>query len=362
MKIHCIIMAGGRGTRFWPESRNKRPKQLIALAGTKTLLEETIERVLPICPASNIHIVTGKDIKGMVEQIASVYKGINIIAEPKGRNTAPCIGYMASRISFFSSPEDIMVVLPSDHLVKDKTKFLETIEAAVKAAAEYNKLVTIGIKPSSPHTGYGYIQTGEKIKAEKNNINIHNVKTFKEKPSIEKAKQFLESGDYLWNAGMFIVKAGTMLSEIKKHMPELYKGIGEIAQHFGKKDEWDVFNEKFAVLPSESIDFGVIEKLPETLTIPADFGWNDLGSWNSLYDVSDKKEFGISNVEKVICIDSRDVVVNCSDKKKLIALLDVQDLIIIDTDDVLLVANRKDDQRVKEIVEKLKGEKLDEHL
>ncbi|MCX6111976.1 MAG: mannose-1-phosphate guanylyltransferase [Proteobacteria bacterium] len=315
MKIHGVIMAGGRGTRFWPESRTKRPKQLIALTGPKALLEETIERILPICSASNIHIVTGKDIKDKVKKLISRHKGINLIAEPKGRNTAPCIGYMASRISYFSSPEDVMVVLPSDHMVKNRKKFVETILAGVEAASKHNTVVTIGITPSSPNTGYGYIQMGKKIKSIKEGINLHHVKSFKEKPNIETAKEFLESGEYLWNAGMFIVKAGVIFSEIKKHMPELHKGLLEIGKHFGKKDEWAVFDKKFAILPSESIDFGIIEKLSTTLT-----------------------------------------------GKKLIALLDVNDLIIIDTDDVLLIADKKSDQKIKEIVEKLKEKKLDEYL
>jgi mannose-1-phosphate guanylyltransferase len=355
-------MAGGRGTRFWPESRNKRPKQLIALTGTKTLLEDTVQRVLPICSLSNIHIVTGVDIKDKVEKLTSSHKGINIIAEPKGRNTAPCIGYMASRISFFSSPDDVMVVLPSDHLIKDEAKFLKTISAGVDAALEHNTVVTIGIKPSSPHTGYGYIQAGEKLKTGKDGISIHSVKSFKEKPTLEKAKQFIQNGDYLWNAGIFIVKAGVILAEIKKHMPKLHDGIQDIAKHFGKKDELSAFNEKFTALPAESIDIGIIEKLPNTITIPADFGWNDLGSWNSLYDIKDKKEFGTSNTEAVVSIGSNNVIVNTCDPKKLVALINVEDLIIIDTDDVVLVANRKDDQKVKEIVEKLKEKKLDEYL
>jgi mannose-1-phosphate guanylyltransferase len=362
MKTHCIIMAGGRGTRFWPESRNTRPKQLIALTGAKTLLEQTVERVLPICPPSNIHIVTGVDIKDKVERLSSSHKGINIIAEPKGRNTAPCIGYMASRISFFASPDDVMVVLPSDHLINDEAKFLKTISYGVEAALESDTVVTIGIKPSSPHTGYGYIQAGEKLKTGKDGISIHSVRSFKEKPTLEKAKQFIESGDYLWNAGIFIVKAGVMLSEIKKHMPELYEGIQDIAKHFGKKDELSVFNEKFVTLPAESIDFGVIEKLPNTITIPADFGWNDLGSWNSLYDIKDKKDFGISNTGMVVSIGSKNMIVNTSNPKKLVALINVEDLIIIDTGDVVLIANRKDDQKVKEIVEKLKEKKMDEYL
>ena len=355
-------MAGGRGTRFWPESRTKRPKQLIPLAGSKTLLTETIERILPVCSAPNIHVVTGKDIKDKVKKLISRHKGIKMIAEPKGRNTAPCIGYMALRISHFSSPDDIMVVLPSDHLVKNRKKFTETILAGVEAASKHNTVVTIGITPSSPNTGYGYIQMGKKIGPIKNGINLYHVNSFKEKPDLETAERFLKSGDYLWNGGMFIVKAGVIVSEIKKYMPKLYKGLIDISKHFGKKDEWTTFDKKFALLPSESIDFGVIEKLSTTLTIPADFGWNDLGSWNTLYEIKDKKDFGVCNIEKIITVNSKNNIINCNDHKKLIALLDVNDLIIIDTDDVLLIADKKSDQKIKNIVEKLKEKKLDEYL
>ena len=361
-KTHGVIMAGGRGTRFWPESRTKMPKQLIALAGPKALLSETIERILPICPASNIHVVTGKDIKDKVKKLTSRHKGINVIAEPKGRNTAPCIGYMAARISYFSSPEDVMVILPSDHMVKNKEKFVETIAAGVEAASKHNTIVTIGITPSSPNTGYGYIQMGKKTPSAKKGIALYHVRSFREKPDLETAKKFLNDGNYLWNAGMFIVKAGVILSEIKKHLPKLYKGLLDISEHFGKKDEWTTFDKKFALLPSESIDFGIIEKMSTTLTIPADFGWNDLGSWNTLYEINDKKDFGVCNIEKIIAVNSKNNVINCNNNKKLIALLDVNDLIIIDTDDVLLIADKKSDQKIKEIVEKLKEKRLDKYL
>ena len=355
-------MAGGRGTRFWPESRTKRPKQVLSLAGNRSLLEDTVERIISICPASSINVVTGMDIKDTVLELLSTYKGINVIAEPKGRNTAPCIGYMASKISFYSSPEDLLLVLPSDHLISNKEKFLKTIKDAIIAAEENNTIVTIGIKPSSPNTAYGYIQSGDKIKDLKNGSPLHHVISFKEKPSLALAKQFIESGDYLWNAGMFLVKAKVILKNIKEHMPVLYKGLEEISKSFGTKEELNAFNKKFVDLPSESIDFGVIEKLSETLTIPAEFGWNDLGSWNSIYDVKDKKDFGISNQDKVISVNSKDNIINSSNNKKLIALLNVEDLIIIDTPDVLLVANRKDDQKVKDLVQKIKEHGLDEYL
>ncbi len=355
-------MAGGRGTRFWPESRTKKPKQILTLVDNKSLLEETVERVITLCPTSNIHIVTGVDIEEKVSNILSDYSGIKIIAEPKGRNTAPCIGYMASRISFYSSPDDIMVILPSDHLIANKEKFLRTISDAIIAANENDTVVTVGIKPSSPNTGYGYIQAGKKVKELEHGSPLHKVVSFKEKPSLDTAKQFIKSGDYLWNAGIFLVKAKVILSEIKKHMPELYSGLEEIKKAFGTKEELKTFNKKFVDLPSESLDFGVIEKLSGTLTIPAEFGWNDLGSWNSLYDIKDKKDFGISNQKNVVSVNSKDNIINTYDGKKLIALLNVEDLIVIDTPDVLLVASRKDDQKVKEIVQIIKDKKLDEYL
>ena len=351
--IHCVIMAGGSGTRFWPKSRALKPKQLIELSGSgKTLLEETVARVHDLCPEENIHVITGENIKCSVKKNCSKTNKIKIIAEPKGRNTAPCIGYMAARISKISDPEDIMVIMPSDHLITEKKKFLSVLRIAVKAAAESNCFVTIGIKPKSAHTGYGYIQLGDR-----KDENTYKVRSFKEKPNEITAKGFLKDGNYLWNAGIFAVKAGVALKEIRTHLPELYKGLESISKDLGTKKEQATLKKIFPKLEAISIDFGVIEKLNNTLTVIGDFDWDDLGSWTSIEPLREKKDFGVSNSDNIVCLDAKNNIVDTNNNKKLIALLGVEDLLIIETDDALLIANKKYDQRIKDLVEELKKSK-----
>jgi len=355
-------MAGGSGTRFWPRSRKRNPKQLLPLINNKTLLESTIDRIKPLCEGSNINIVTGILIKDSVSETISSYKNVKVIIEPKPRNTAPCVGYMASRIAHFANKDDVMVVLPSDHLIENTKRFLQIIDAGVDAANKYNTIITLGIKPTSPHTGYGYIQKGKEIKKLDKKTKLYTVTSFKEKPTLPVAKKFVNSGDYLWNSGMFIVKAGVMLDAIKKYMPELYKGLVDISKQFGTNREEDTFNKKFPELPAESIDYGVIEKLKGVITIPSDFDWNDLGSWKSLESVEKKRSFGVSNTDEVLAIDSKGNIINSDNKNKLIALLNVNDLIVVETKDALLIANKKDDQKIKELVDKLKSKGMEEYL
>lgn len=351
-------MAGGSGTRFWPKSRVSKPKQLIELSGSgKTLLEETVFRVKDLCPQKNIHIVTGEKISKPVKKMFAKNKQIKIIAEPKGRNTAPCVGYMAARIEKFNSPDDIMVIMPADHLIKETKKFLAVLNIAVEAATKYNCFVTVGISPKSPHTGYGYIQTDKQI-----NKSLYKVKTFKEKPDLKTAKEFIKDDRYLWNSGILVVKASVALKEIKKHMPNLYSGINKISKSFGTKIENNTFKKIFPSLEAQSIDYGVIEQLKNTLTVKADFSWDDLGSWTSIEPLREKKGFGVSNTDNVLWLCSSDNIIDSYSDKKLIALLGVNDLLIIDTPDVLLVADKKYDQKIKDLVEELKRKKKDKFV
>jgi len=351
--IHCVIMAGGSGTRFWPKSRTLKPKQLIELSGSgQTLLGETLSRVKGLCPSSNIHVVTGEKIKGLVTKICSGTKGIKIIAEPKGRNTAPCIAYMAARISKFSSPQDVMIVMPSDHMVKETKKFMSVIRAAAQAAIVNKCFISVGVKPRTPHTGYGYIQIDKKIKG-----SVYKVRSFKEKPNLATAKSFVKKGCYLWNTGIVAVQADVALKEIKKHMPTLYSDIQKISKSFGKKDEAKVFKRSFPKLEAQSIDYGVIEKLKNTLAVKADFNWNDLGSWTSLEPLMNKRSFGVSSTNNILSLNSSLNIVDSFSSKKLIALLGVKGLLIVDTPDVLLVADKTCDQKIKDMVEELKRKK-----
>jgi len=351
-------MAGGSGTRFWPKSRALKPKQLLELSGSKkTLLEETVTRIKNLCPQKNVHIVTGEKISSPIKKMFAQNKQINIIAEPKGRNTAPCIGYMAARISKFSSPDDIMVIMPADHLIKETKKFLAVLKTAVEAASKYDCFVTVGIPPKAPHTGYGYIQVDKQIKK-----NLYKVKTFTEKPDLRTAKEFVKKGCYLWNAGIFAVKANIALKEIRKNMPNLYSGINEISKRFGTKTEKTAFQKMFPLLEAQSIDYGVIEKLKDTLTVKADFDWDDLGSWTSIEPLRKKKGFGVSNTENILWIDSTANIIDSYNKSKLIALLGVKNLLVIETPDVLLVADKNCDQKIKKMVEELKRKKKEKFL
>ena len=360
-KAHCVIMAGGSGTRFWPLSRRKRPKQLLNLAGKKTLLQETVSRVLPLFKQENIHVISGEILQDGLKSNLSKFRHINYIFEPKGRNTAPCIGYMALKIAHDSSPKDVLVIMPSDHLIQDGLTFRKVISAGIKACLEKNTLVTIGIKPKNPHTGYGYIKMG-RLNSIYDNIKIHNVDTFKEKPDLKTAEEFLEDGAYLWNSGIFIAQADFLIKSIKQKMPELYKGMQKIASSFGTKKESFIFKKLFPKLPAESIDYGVIEKISSSLIIPSDFGWNDLGSWNSLEEVLTSNNFGVSNSEKVVAINSSGNIIHTSDNKKIIALLGIKDLTIVETKDAILISDKNHGQEIKKLVEKIKQQGLEKYL
>lgn len=356
----CIIMAGGKGTRFWPLSRDKKPKQLLPLVGKKSLLENTIDRIKGYFSNKDIHIVTGRSIAPFVKKSLSSYKSVNIVEEPIGRNTAPCIGYMAFKLSYYKGPDNIMVIMPADHLINNKKKFRELIELGMRMASKENKLVTIGIKPRSPHTGYGYIEKASRLKDELNNI--FSVKKFHEKPKIKDAKKYYSSNRYLWNSGIFIVKAGIIKQSIKDHMPKLYSGLNEISKSFGKKNELSKFKQKFGDLPAESIDYGVIEKLDQILTIESDIDWNDIGSWKSFSEIFKTNNSGYSNTSKLISMNSENNILHVSDKKKLVVTSGVQDLIIVDTPDVLFISNKDDDQKVKDLVEKIKQKNMKAYL
>jgi mannose-1-phosphate guanylyltransferase len=342
---HCIIMAGGSGTRFWPLSRASRPKQFLKIVSNKTLLNLTIERLKPLFNNKNIHVVSNISTKKIIKKELSRIRGINFVFEPKGRNTAPCIAYMAARISYYHSENDILVVCPSDHLIKKSAHFRKIISTGIKVCKRKDQLVTIGIEPSSPHTGYGYIKKGGLIESI-DGVKAYKSKGFKEKPSIDKAKEFLKNKDHLWNAGIFIVRAGYINYAVKQYMPKLHSGIKKISKAFGTKKETEVFNREFPKLPSISIDHGLIEKLPSSITIPANIGWDDLGAWNSLEKI-------ISD-EDAIKIRSKGNIIKKQDKKKIIALLDVNNVIVVDTPDALLIANKDSGQKIKEIVELLK--------
>lgn len=353
---YALILAGGAGSRFWPLSREVEPKQFLMLNGDKSLLQETIERIGPIISADRIFIITNERYKFHVVNQAEKFSipEANIILEPKGKNTAPAIGFAAKLISA-RDPDAVMVVLPADHYVRNKMKIHDTLNAAVNLAAK-DYLVTIGIVPDAPHAGYGYIKMNDKISTEgmefPQRTKAYHVDKFVEKPDKKKAKRFLKNKKYLWNSGMFVWKTSVILSEIKKCLPDLYKKLALLNSRLNP--------EVWGSIKPISIDYGVLEKSKKVAVITAeDLGWNDLGSWASLRKVYAKDMRG--NVIHADSIDmgSRDITVFGSNR--LIATIGLKDVVVVDTDDALLVCDNDRTEDVKAVVETIKGNKRQEH-
>lgn len=351
MKTTAVIMAGGKGERFWPKSRSNYPKQFLSLTNDgKTMIQLTAERLLPLVNYDDMYIVTNKSYVSLVaEQLPNIPKD-NILAEPIAKNTAPAIGLAAAMIQY-KYDDAIMLVLPSDHLIKQNQMYIDTLKTAINVAKEGKNLVTIGITPTYPETGYGYINYGHSNFSEKYS-NVYEVERFVEKPDIEKAKEYLESGNYIWNSGMFVWKASTILDSFKEILPDTYEGLLDIKKTIGKDIFEDVLFEKFTKFRSESIDYGIMEKSSNIYTIPGTFGWDDVGSWLALERINKTNEFGNSVIGNVITINSKNSIIYGNEK--LIATVGIDDLIIVDTNDAMLICSKECTQDVKKVIENLK--------
>lgn len=351
MKTTAVIMAGGKGERFWPRSRSNFPKQFLSLTDDgKTMIQHTAERLLPLVSYEDMFIVTNKKyVKLVKEQLPDVPED-NILAEPIAKNTAPAIGLAAVLIQQ-RYDDAVMIVLPSDHLITQKQMYVDTLKIAISVSKEGENLVTIGITPTYPETGYGYINYGKSNYSEKHS-NVYAVERFVEKPNIEKAKEYLESGNYIWNSGMFVWKASTILKNFKQLLPETFEGLMDIKSAIGKNNFEDVLYDKFSEFKSESIDYGVMEKASNIYTIPGTFGWDDVGSWLALERITKINEYGNSVTGNVITINVRNSII-CG-TEKLIAAVGIDDLIIVDTDDAMLICSKECTQDVKKVIENLK--------
>ncbi|MGN0665650.1 MAG: mannose-1-phosphate guanylyltransferase [Huintestinicola sp.] len=349
MKITAVIMAGGRGERFWPRSRNDRPKQFLALTSDgETMIQKTVARLKNLVAPEDVFIVTNKRYEGLVKEQLSNVPEENILLEPAARNTAPCIGFAAAVIR--KKYEDaIMLVLPSDHLIKFNQMYLDTLKTAISVAEKGSNLVTIGITPTYPETGYGYIHFDSSAD---NTPGVYNVKRFVEKPNIELAKEYFNSGEYLWNSGMFVWKASSIDENLRKFLPEMNEGMDRLYESAGTESFASVLEEVFPAFRSESIDFGVMEKATDVYTIPGNFGWDDVGSWLALERINRTNEYGNMIQGDVISIDTSNSIV-CGGKK-LIATVGVENLVIVDTDDALLICSKDSTQHVKKVIENLK--------
>jgi len=348
-------MAGGIGSRFWPHSRKKKPKQVLKIFGDKTLLQETVTRIEPLIAPSEILIVTTEELIGHIQKQLPDFGEDNFLVEPIGRNTAPCIGLAAQKL-IKSDPDGIMVVLPADHLISDAGRFITCLEQAIETAKMDDSLVTIGITPTQPETGYGYIQYDPE---DKKPTGAYAVKTFAEKPTLDTAQRFLASGDFLWNSGIFIWSIRRILSEIERSLPELYAGLMQIEALEGEGAETQ-FQHIYSGLRSISIDYGVMERAENVAVVKGDFNWSDIGNWAEVYRLSSKDADGNVNLDGHILIDTSNCLVDSQDR--LIATVGVKDLIIINTKDAILICHRDSAQDVKRVVEHMERNQMDKYL
>lgn len=352
---YAVIMAGGRGERLWPLSTDERPKQFLKLVGERTMLQETAARVAPLVPWEKTLVVVGKEHSHLVAEQLPDLPSRNILAEPMGRGTAPCVGLAALYVSRID-PAGVIVALPADHVIKDEKRFLALLEDAVAIASEGKYLVTLGIPPTFPATGYGYIRASRPCAAHagERETTALAVERFTEKPDRAIAERFLNEGGYYWNSGMFIWRADAILREIEEHMPALHRGLEEIAQHLGRLDEDAVIREVYSRQESLSIDHGVMEKSRHACVLPTgDIGWSDVGDWSALDAVSDRDETGNVVLARHVGVDTRDTTV-VSVTKRMIATIGVHDFVIVDTDDALLVMGKGHAQELKKVLPLLK--------
>ncbi len=340
-KLFAVILAGGSGTRFWPMSREESPKQLLRLLSDNTMLEETLARAEGITAVGDVMIVTTRAQAAVVKMLN--FKKVRIIEEPAPRNTAPAIGLAASTI-LKSDPDAIMLVMPADHFIKNKEGFRKAVDVAYKIA-ERDFLVTFGIKPSSPETGYGYIHGGEKVEG-----GVLKVARFTEKPDQATAEQYLAEGNYFWNSGIFCWKAKTIMEELEKFQPEIPEVLAQDI----------VTDQQYSAMPSISIDYAIMEKTDRSVVLPVDFGWSDVGSWSALDEVLSKDPRGNIFQGNVIDLDSSNTSVIAG--KRLVATVGLQDMVVVETPDAVLVCPKERSQDVKKVVDLLRERDAEEHV
>jgi len=340
---YAVIMAGGVGSRLWPVSTEKYPKQFHDLLGSgESLLQRTFSRVNQLIPSENILIATNKLYEELVLEQLPKISAKQLLLEPTMRNTAPCILYAALKIRQ-QNENAVMLVAPSDHWIENETEFIKNIETSFNACSQEDILMTLGIQPSHPNTGYGYIQF------EENSSDIKKVKTFTEKPNLEKATQFLASGDYLWNAGIFVWSVSSILDSFKKHLPEMVNILETEDNVYNTNFEDDFIKRNYEKCENISIDFGIMERSEKVHVLPVDFGWDDLGTWGSLYNKLGKDTHQNATVgATTIFKDANGNMVSTKNGKKVV-VQGLQDFIIVEKDDVLVICPRKDEQDIKQL-------------
>ncbi len=354
----AVIMAGGIGTRFWPKSRIHNPKQFLKIFEDITMIQSTVKRVSKMFPADKIYIVTNSEFAPRIyDEIPEIPKE-NVLIEPFRRDTAACVGLAATKISL-DNPQEVMVVLPSDHYIGDETEFIKTLRTAIDLAEEKDCLTTLGIQPTRPETGYGYIRIGE-ILSTNSDKPIYLVKEFTEKPDLKLAREFYTRNDYFWNSGIFVWKADVILEHISSFLPHLYQGLMKIKKAMGTEQEEKILIEEYSTFIPISIDYGIMERTSEVFVVLASFIWDDVGNWAALERIMKSDKDGNITMGFHLGYDTSNCII--SNNNKLITTLGVDDLIIIETEDVILICNKNRAQEVKDLRELIKSKSLDKFL
>ncbi|QYA25351.1 mannose-1-phosphate guanylyltransferase [Gramella sp. MT6] len=348
---YAILMAGGVGSRFWPSSKASNPKQFIDILGVgETLFQTTFKRLSGLIPAENIYVLTNKKYVDMIKEQIPHIKDEQIVPEPEMRNTAPSILLGALKI-YKKNPNSLIVVAPSDHWIKEEADFMDAIQSAFDYAEEDDRLITLGIQPSSPNTGYGYIKydkdAGEPLRK---------VERFTEKPGLKKAEKFLEEGNYVWNAGIFIWSTKFIVASFKEHLPEMYSLFEKGDEMWNKKEEKAFLEEYYTQAANISIDYGIMEKSDSVFVIPVSFSWSDLGTWSSVQNELPQDENGNTAINSRLVVQQADNNIISTSNKKIVVLKGLSDYIIVEDKDVLMIVPKSDEQEIKEIREKVMKE------
>lgn len=358
-KNYCLIMAGGSGTRFWPRSRVVKPKQYLSLFGDLSLIQESVQRFANFIPEECIYVVSAKSQQEVLESQTTNLPKENMIYEPVGKNTLPAIGLAALFIAE-KDPDGILIVSPSDHLIQNDELFQQCIESAALIAEKNDGIVTIGISPKYPATGYGYVQTAEEIQIGQS-IKSFAVTQFVEKPNVEVATRYLKSGGFFWNSGIFIFKVSVFLESVQKYAPELYADLMRIKEHIGAETYEEAVDRIYREVTSISVDYGILEKASNVFLVQGDFVWNDLGSWEEVYKYdSNKDENQNATTGEVVLIDTKNSYVYAPNS--LVALVGLDDVIVVQEGDTILVCKRDRAEDIKAVVGEITKRKLDQYL
>lgn len=357
MRISAVIMAGGKGERFWPMSRSNKPKQFLPLTkDDKTMIQQTVDRIRPLVDMEDILVATNERYRDLTREQLPDLPEQNVLYEPVGKNTAPCIG-LAAAVLHKRVGDCVMAVLSSDHLIGNEKKFLQALRTAAKVARRGENIVTIGIEPAYPETGYGYIHfDSDNITGE----GVYNVREFVEKPDYATARQYVQTGEYLWNSGMFVFTVSTILENFRRYLPGMHQGLMRIRDAVDTPAYDAVLREEFDNFEAISIDYGIMEHAQNIFAVPGNFGWDDVGSWSAVGRIRNRDENGNTLRGDVLAIETR----NCTiyGERRIIAVMGVEDLVIVDADDVLMVVRADQAQRVKGFLKTLREQGRDELL